>query len=612
MNTSDTEKSKPRYNMWQNSAWMVKNAWRVHKSVLFLVLAPALVTVGITTAQTLIAPVILEKVEETVPLQELCLTILGFAALLLILNGLEGYLGRNTIYGRLAVRSDLSAQEARKCANTSYPNILDTVFIQREQKANRTLSANSAASEAIWDTWEKILGALIGFGIYLALLSGLHPGLLCLAAATAVVEFIVNKKVENFSYEHREEESEYLNQMEYARVATVDRRFAKDIRIFGLQSWIEDVWESGYQLFRAYQLKLGRHRLWINFADMLLSFLRNGVSYAYLIWLTLSKGLTASEFLLYFNALSGFTEWVKLLLEQFGRLNTQSVELSTLREFLEWPEPFLFDEGKPLYGDKNGSWELKLEHVSYRYPEANEDTIYGLDLTLRPGEKLAVVGVNGAGKTTLVRLLCGFLDPTQGRVLLNGEDIRQYDRRQYYRLFSTVFQDFSVIDATVAQNVTQQVDGYDEEKVMTCLEMAGLKEKIASLPKGVDTQIGRDIYEDGVELSGGETQRLMLARALYKDGPILVLDEPTAALDPIAENDIYLKYSEMTDGCTSLFISHRLASTRFCDRIIYMDHGQILEEGTHESLLAAQGGYAALFEVQSKYYTEGGEQYGEE
>lgn len=231
-----------------------------------------------------------------------------------------------------------------------------------------------------------------------------------------------------------------------------------------------------------------------------------------------------------------------------------------------------------------------------------------LNLTIRPGERLAVVGLNGAGKTTLVKLICGLQDPTEGRVLLNGEDIRQYDREAYYRLFSAVFQQFSILEATLAENVAQTVENIDLGRVKDCVNKAGLAQKAEALPQGYETHIGRQVYEDGVELSGGETQRLMLARALYKDGPVLVLDEPTAALDPIAENDIYLKYNQMTQGRTSVYISHRLASTRFCDRILFLENGGIAEEGTHEELMERGGSYAALFQVQSKYYQEEGTQ----
>ena len=333
--------------------------------------------------------------------------------------------------------------------------------------------------------------------------------------------------------------------------------------------------------------------------------MRNGAAYAYLIWLTLTQGLSVAQFLLYFGAATGFAQWVGGILEKFAKLRKQCLDISTVREFLEYPEPFRFEDGTPLEKRLDIPYELRLEHVSYRYPGAEKNTIDGMDLTIHPGENLAIVGLNGAGKTTLVKLLCGFLDPTEGRVLLNGQDIRQYDRRDYYKLFAAVFQDFSVLSATMAENVAQTRTGIDEARVRVCLEQAGLTEKVRSLPKGLETQVGRDVYEDGIELSGGQTQRLMLARALYKNAPVLVLDEPTAALDPIAEDDIYQKYNEMTKGRTSLFISHRLASTRFCDRILYLKDGRVAEEGTHEQLMKQGGGYAQLFEVQSQYYREG-------
>ena len=232
-------------------------------------------------------------------------------------------------------------------------------------------------------------------------------------------------------------------------------------------------------------------------------------------------------------------------------------------------------------------------------------------MTIRPGERLAIVGLNGAGKTTLVKLLCGFYDPDEGRVTLNGIDIREFNRREYYGLLCAMYQEFSILDMTIAENVAQRIEGIDEGKVWNCLKLAGLSNFVHSLPKGLQTHVGRNVYTDGILLSGGQTQRLMLARALYKGGPILVLDEPTAALDPIAESDIYQKYSAMSGGKTSIFISHRLASTRFCARILYLADGTIAEEGTHEELLKMGGAYAELYEIQSRYYQEGADFRGE-
>lgn len=601
---------KPTYNMWQNTAFMLRTAWRSYKSVPLLCVGIAVSAAGGTIAQLLLAPAVLEQVETHAPLETLVGVILAFGAVLFALYGLNAYLKENAMYGRVAVRTGLVTRLSDKLAGTSFVNTLDTAFLKQVQRSYNICSSNSEATEAIWTTLTDLLTNLIGFAVYLALLSGLHPLLLAVVLATTVAGYLFSNRINAWVYRHRDEEEEYWNRFGYLQRTATDRSYAKDIRIFGLKPWLDEVWARVRRLFQDYLKQRQLHYLWIDVADLALTFARDGIAYAYLIWLALTEGLPVSQFLLYFTAVSGFTQWVTGILSKGTELHRQSLEISLLRETLDWPEPFRFEDGKPLPGAPDMPCEIRFDHVSYRYPEAETDTLHDIDLTIHAGEKLAIVGLNGAGKTTLVRLACGFLDPTWGRVLLNGQDIRQYDRWDYYALFSAVFQDFSVLEASVAENVAQRLDGIDTGRVWQCLDQAGLTEAVRALPHGLDTKLGRKVYEDGVELSGGQTQRLMLARALYKNGPILALDEPTAALDPIAEDDIYQKYSRMTAGRTALFISHRLASTRFCDRILFMEQGRITEQGTHESLLAANGGYAKLFAVQSKYYQEGGSEDG--
>ena len=601
---------KPKYNLWQNSWYMVKLAWRYSKSVLAICIILAAATAGETVVQLLIAPGILQKLELRASLPQLLGAIAIFTGALILFAAAKEYFDLNKLFGRVTVRIKLIEAIAEKMAQTSYENLLDTAFLQRKERASSACDDNQSPAESIWLTWTNILANLLGFAVYLALLSSLSPLLILVVIATTAAGYFVSRKVNQFGYLHREEEAAYTAEMRYVKRTVTSRAFAKDIRIFGLKPWLMEVWQKSFQLYESFLRRREKHYFLTNLADFLLSLLRNGISYAYLLHLTLTEGLSASTFLLYFTAASGFTQWITGILEQFTTLSKASLEISVVREFLEWPEGFQLTGGDPIPDAVNGTYELQLEHVTYRYPGAAEDTIHDLSLTLHRGEKVALVGLNGAGKTTLVKLLCGFLDPTQGTVRLNGVDIRKLNRRAYYKLFSAVFQEFSLLEATVAENVAQQVEGIDEEKVWQCLEKAGLSDAVRALPQGLQTHLGRSIYDDGTELSGGQTQRLMLSRALYRDGAVLVLDEPTAALDPITESEIYLKYSEMTQGKTSLFISHRLASTRFCDRIILLENGSIAEEGSHEALLQAGGSYAKLFSVQRRYYEEGGESHG--
>ncbi len=596
-------KTKPKYNILQNVGWMVKIAWRTRKRVLMFCVLLALLEIIYNLAELYIAPQILDLVEKQAPIPDLLGRILVFTLTLFLSKGCKEYLDECTLCPRIDVRSAIIGMVARKCNTTSYPNTLDPRFIKLREKAHLACDGNREATEYIWTVLTNLLRDAGGFLVYLTILSNLDGALLLVVIVTCFGGFFVSRSVSNWIFTHREQEDQYYARKRYIRDMAESVEFAKDIRIFGLQNWLNDLFDNVHNVYLDFRLKVERKRLLADMSEAVLTMARNGIAYVYLLHMALTENLSVPEFLLYFSAVSTFTTWVMGILQDVSKLHQQSLDLAQLRTFLEYPEPFQFDEGQPV--PEADSYELRLENVSFRYPEAAGDTIHDLNLTVHPGEKLAIVGLNGAGKTTLVKLLCGLLDPTRGRVLLNGTDIRAFNRREYYGCFSAVFQEFSILDVTVAENIAQTRENIDYEKVKDCIEKAGLSKTIAELPQGLETHVGREVYLDGVLFSGGQTQRLMLARALYKDGPILMLDEPTAALDPIAENDIYRKYNEMTAGKTSIFISHRLASTRFCDRIIFVAEGHITEEGTHQGLLDMGGEYAKLFQVQSRYYQEG-------
>lgn len=592
--------------MWQNSAYMISTAWNSkNKKVIFLCLASLIARVMTRVLHLFLSPTILKKVELRASFGELVLTIAMFSIALMISEGAVAYIGANTIFGRVRVRMSIVGAIHRKINTTSYPNTEDSKVLKLMEKAQVAVRGNNEAAEAIWDILTNAIHDIICLLICLTLLTALNPILMLISLATTLTGYFVNKRIDEWGYRHKDEEAKYMKRLSYILEESENIKLAKDIRIFGMKSWLEEVYQKTMRLYEAFIRRGEKVYIWTNVIDLSLTFLRNGVVYVYLIGATIRQGMPASEFLLYFDTVNRFTSRIGYILWNFGTLHKQSLDICNVREFLELPEEFLFDEGEKLEPVKDGEYEIRLEHVSFRYPEATEDTIHDMSLTIRPGEKLAIVGLNGAGKTTLVKLICGYYNPTSGRVLLNGVDIRNYDRRDYYRHFAAVFQQFSVLEASLAINVSQDTENVDESRIWDCLEKAGMTEKVQGLPKGLETAIGRKVYEDGIELSGGQMQRVMLARALYKEAPIIVLDEPTAALDPIAENDMYQKYNEFTRGRTSVYISHRLASTRFCDRIIYLENGNILEEGTHVELLAKNGEYAKLFEIQSKYYREG-------
>ena len=258
----------------------------------------------------------------------------------------------------------------------------------------------------------------------------------------------------------------------------------------------------------------------------------------------------------------------------------------------------------PIEKREDNEYEIEFRNVCFKYPTCEDYVLKNISIKLRIGERLAIVGMNGSGKTTMIKLLCRLYDPTSGEILLNGIDIRKYDYKEYISIFSVVFQDFKLFSFSAGQNVATSNE-FDKDKVFECLSAAGLGKRILELPKGVDTPLYKDFDEDGIEISGGEAQKIAIARALYKNAPFIILDEPTAALDPIAEFEIYSRFNELVGTKTAVYISHRLSSCRFCDDIAVFHEGEIIQRGSHEELIqAVNGKYHELWYAQAQYYDE--------
>jgi len=408
------------------------------------------------------------------------------------------------------------------------------------------------------------------------------------------------------SYYYRLSNSQALTNMQFGfYMGTLqNKKYAADIRIYRQDRIANCVMGDDAHPFgnKGLYAKYSKGPIGLyQAAGSAVSVVFTGIAYAFVCLKAWAGAFGVGEITQYVAAITKLASSVSTIIEQFGFMRNNAPFLKTEFKFLDIPNA-MYQGSLTVEKRRDRQYEIEFRNVSFKYPGAENYALRNVSMKFRVGQRLAVVGMNGSGKTTFIKLLCRLYDPTEGEILLNGIDIRKYNYLEYLSVFSVVFQDFKLFSFKLGENVAGSTS-YDEDRVRDCLIKAGFGDRLMELPNGLDTYLYKDFDKEGVDISGGEAQKIALARTLYKDAPFIILDEPTAALDPIAEAEVYSKFNEIVGDKTAIYISHRLSSCRFCDEIVVFDHGAVIQQGSHDALVADENGkYHELWYAQAQYY----------
>lgn len=493
----------------------------------------------------------------------------------------------------------------RKFMKMDYEKLENPAMLDKAEKAEKGCTWGGGILQGFYMSM-FFLRNLIFAVIAAVIVATLNPWLLLVFSATGVIKAVmqIKTKVED-KRECWDNMSPYYRKIRYLGQVQSDFSYAKDIRLFNMRDFLKSKHEGINAA--AHKLFLGHKNRWLKWEmkNYVASFAEMAIQYGYLIYSLCFGDLSIGNFVLYASVMGNYSTSIRYMFDNFAELKYRSMEIDDYRAFVDEEETTDVDKTKLVPIPKSDSYVIEFKNVSFEYKGAKVYALKDINIRLETGKSLAIVGLNGAGKTTFIKLLCRLYDVSEGEILLNGVNVLNYDRDEYFELFSPVFQNVELFALSLGENTAMtDLSGVDEDKAADSLVNSGLKEKYDLLPKKLDTQVLKNIYDDGVDFSGGEKQKLALARALYKDAPIMLLDEPTAALDPIAEYKLYKSFDKIVGGKMAVYISHRLSSTRFCDSIAMFKDGRLVESGTHEELLKKGGEYSSLFEVQAQYYKE--------
>lgn len=599
------KEKKKKYSKLGSLIWAMKKLARLDASFVFFIFAVVPVAVAIPLFASLFSKTVIDEIGAGKSFEELAVTVTVFVVGLFLLTVLQQFIetkckGRR-YYPTTVYQDEMDRFESYEM---DFEGSEKQTFKEISGYAWSDASAGNCAMEYLWEDVSGALKNLLGIVTFASFLVVLNPVIFLVTAVTSALTYLTTSWQPKYFEKHKKEWEKEERKKNYLQELSDDFPNAKDIKLYGMEGWINKMMRDYQAYLLMWNKRCSLRGFWASALAGVMTFVQNGVVYFVLIGMLLAERISVGDFVFFFGLAGSIAGYLQGVITDIAKLGVRADKIAYYRDFFGYENHFNHGEGSALPKE---AVKIELKDVWYKYEGAEDYTLKGVNLTIGAGESLALVGINGAGKTTLVKLICGMYVPTKGEILVNGRPISDYNIEEYYLMISAVFQEIKAVAFTIFEFVAS-VDMERKtarEDAVAAMKAAGIWEKIESLPNGMDTHLQKGVYEDGVDLSGGELQKLVLARAIYKDGSILILDEPTAALDPIAENNLYLKYRELTKGKTSVYISHRFASTRFCDRIVLLGDGVVQESGSHDELMEQNGQYAYMFGVQSKYYKEG-------
>lgn len=592
---------KPKYKTVQNLLYWLKVLYGESRGFVWLYLTGIGATIGISLLGVYMPSALVADITKGGTVEDILVDLAvlggGLVCLYLLKNWLENTM---VVMGnRIGHRQVLQVAKASLVSN--YDNIERADFPEELWRLVERHMWEGEYTTKFMGAFSSTATAVIGLLLYTGMLSGLSVWILLLVIAGTALNYFVWIRCNKWDAANRHKWLDLDNKMYYISRRTSTYEAAKDVHLYWMPPWLRKLFSRELKQRLHYTVRQQGNYFLSAAAGGFTQMIWEGAAYLYLIRLVCEGSLDAAGFVLYFGIITGFASWCNAIVSGIRQLHEKASYVGERRSFFDKLQRGQEEEKEELVLQEGHVPQISFVHVTFRYEGAEKPVIKDLNLTLQPGENVALVGLNGAGKTTFIKLLCGFYDPTEGEILIDGVNRSQYSRESWLKCFSGVFQDAEVFPLSLAENLTMGGD-VGRERMEECLKMADLEERVKKLPQGLETMFGMESYEGATDFSGGEEQKLMLARALYKEAPLLVLDEPTAALDPLMESELYEQYRRFSENKTTVFISHRLASTRFCDRILLMEDGCMAECGTHEELLDRDGKYVWMFQLQSKYY----------